>query len=256
MSSMKTLKVLACVLWSGAILGLPQAAHAAELKLLSSLGLKPVVDALVPEFERETGHKVAVRFALTPQIPQAATESPGFDVAISDPKHIADMIAQGTVRAGTATNIARFGMGVGVRAGATKPDVGTPAALRSAVLKFNSIGYVAVGSTGPVVRGMLGKLGIAEQALPKLKAGGVAENLGGVSSGSVDAVLMPVPLITAAKGVELAGAWPAELQDYIVMTGGVSSATKTKTEAEALLKFFMSPKADSGVVSRGYERID
>lgn len=256
MSSMKTLKVLACGLWSCAILGWPQASHATELRLLSSLGLKPVVDALVPEFERETGLKVAVRFALTPQIPQAATESPGFDVAISDPKHIADMITQGAVRAGTATNIAKFGMGVGVRAGAMKPDVGTLAALKSAVLNFNSIGYVAVGSTGPVVRAMLGKLGIAEQAQPKLKAGGVAENLGAVALGTIDAVLMPVPLITGAKGVELAGAWPKELQDYIVMTGGVSSAAGTKVEAEALLRFFMSPKAQSVVVSEGYERID
>ncbi len=255
MSSMKILKVLACGLWACVTVGLPQASEAAELKLLSSLGLKPVVDALVPEFERETGHKVAVRFALTPAIPKAATESPGFDVAISDPKHIADMIATGTVRAGTATNIARFGMGVGVRAGAMKPDVATPGALKSAVLKFDSIGYVAAGATGPVVLAMLGKLGIAEQAQPKLKAGGVAENLGAVASGTLDAVLMPVPLITAGKGVELAGAWPAELQDYIVMTGGVSGATATKIEAEALLKFLMSPKADSVVVSRGYERI-
>lgn len=256
MSSMKALKVLACGLWACAILGLPEASHAAELRLLSSLGLKPVVDALVPAFERETGHKVAVRFALTPAIPQAATESPGFDVAISDPKHIADMIAKGTVRAGTATNIVRFGMGVGVRTNATSPDVATPAALKSAVLKFNSIGYVAAGSTGPVVRGMLEKLGVAEQVKPNLKAGGVAENLGAVASGSIDAVLMPVPLIKAAKGVELAGAWPKELQDYVVMTGGISSDTSNKVEAETLLQFFMSSKSESAVVAKGYERVD
>lgn len=256
MSSLKTLRLLACGIWSCAVLVWPHASHAAELRLLSSLGLKPVVDALVPQFEQATGHKVAVRFALTPQIPHAATESAGFDVAISDPKHIADMIAQGTVRAGTATNIAKFGLGVGVRAGTMKPEVETSAALKGALLKFNSIGYVAVGSTGPVVMAMLGKLGIAEEAQPKLKSGGVAETLTAVASGTTDAALMPVPLINAAKGVELVGAWPKELQDYIVMTGGVSSTTPTKAEAEALLKFFMSPKADSIVLARGYERVD
>jgi molybdate transport system substrate-binding protein len=256
MSSIKALKGLSFGIWSCAILVWPHASYATELRLLSSLGLKPVVDAVVPEFERETGHKVVVRFALTPQIPQTATENPGFDVAISDPKHIANMITQGTVRPGTATNIARFGMGVGVRAGVMKPDVGTPAALKSAAFKFGSIGYVAVGSTGPVVRAMLGKLGIAEEMQPKLKAGGVAESLDAVASGTIDAVLMPVPLITAAKGVQLAGAWPKELQDYIVMTGGVSSASPTKAEAAALLQFFMSSKAESIVVSKGYERVD
>jgi molybdate transport system substrate-binding protein len=235
----------------GAVVALPTPSRAAELSLLSSLGIKPVVDELIPQFERATGHTVHVRFVLTPQVPQAAKE--GFDVAISDPKHIADMIAQGTVRAGSAANIAKFGMGVGVRAGAVKPDISSSATLRRAVLGFSSVGYVAVGSTGPVVRAMLAKLGVSDEMKPKLKSGGVAENLSAVATGATEAVLMPVPLITAAKGVELAGAWPKELQDYIVMTAGVSSASGHRKEADALVEFLTSPSAGSVVVSKGYE---
>jgi molybdate transport system substrate-binding protein len=235
----------------GAVVALPTPSRAAELSLLSSLGIKPVVDELIPQFERATGHTVHVRFVLTPQVPQAAKE--GFDVAISDPKHIADMIAQGTVRAGSAANIAKFGMGVGVRAGAVKPDISSSATLRRAVLGFSSVGYVAVGSTGPVVRAMLAKLGVSDEMKPKLKSGGVAENLSAVATGATEAVLMPVPLITAAKGVELAGAWPKELQDYIVMTAGVSSASGNRKEADALVEFLTSPSAGSVVVSKGYE---
>ena len=236
----------------GAVVALPTPSRATELRLLSSLGIKPVVDELIPQFERATGHTVHVRFVLTPQVPQAARNG-AFDVAISDPKHIADMIAQGTVRAGSAANIAKFGMGVGVRAGVVKPDVSSSATLRRAVLGFSSVGYVAVGSTGPVVRAMLAKLGVSNEMKPKLKSGGVAENLSAVATGATEAVLMPVPLITAAKGVELAGAWPKELQDYIVMTAGVSSASGNRKEADALVEFLTSPSAGSVVVSKGYE---
>jgi len=239
----------------GAVVALPTPSRATELRLLSSLGIKPVVDELIPQFERATGHTVHVRFVLTPQVPQAARNG-AFDVAISDPKHIADMIAQGTVRAGSAANIAKFGMGVGVRAGAVKPDVSSSPTLRRAVLGFSSVGYVAVGSTGPVVRAMLAKLGVSDEMKPKLKSGGVAENLSAVATGATEAVLMPVPLIAAAKGVQLAGAWPKELQDYIVMTAGVSGASGAsgnRKEADALVKFLTSPSAGSVVVSKGYE---
>lgn len=244
---------LGLVFCGAAVVG-ADSAPAAELRLVSSLGLKPVVDALVPEFERTTGQEVHVRFALTPEIPQVAVQGDGFDVAISDPRHIAQMISQGTAKTGSATDVARFGLGVGVRAGATKPDVGSPATLKRAVLGFNSIGYVAVGSTGPVVMAMLAKLGVADNVKPRLKSAGVAESLSAVAEGATEAVLMPVPLIRAAKGVELAGPWPNELQDYVVMTAGVSSATRQSKEADALVTFFMSPAATAVVNAKGYER--
>ena len=60
-------------------------AQAAEVRLLSSAGIKPVIDAVKPAFERATGHKLMVKYVLTPQV---------FDVAITIPAHIAEIMKQ------------------------------------------------------------------------------------------------------------------------------------------------------------------
>jgi molybdate transport system substrate-binding protein len=246
--------------WTTFALGMAAALlHPAESRadvwLLSSLGIKPVIETLAPQFERATGHKVHVQYALTPQVPEMALMGEPFDVAIAGPKHIAEMAMLGSVAGGTNMDVARFGLGLGVREGAVRPEVGSPEALRRALLGAGSVGYVAAGSTGPLVLKMIERLGVAAEVKPKLKAGGVPDSLAAVASGATEAVVMPVPLIRAAKGVVLAGALPAEFQDHVVMTAGVSSFTPRRAAAEAFVQFLMSAQVEGVITGKGYERL-
>jgi molybdate transport system substrate-binding protein len=237
-----------------AVLFHPAAARA-DVWLLSSLGIKPVIETLAPQFERATGHKVHVQYALTPQVPEIALMGEPFDVAITSPKLIAEMTMLGSVADGTNTDVARFGLGLGVREGAARPEVGSPEALRRALLGAGSVGYVAAGSTGPLVVKMIEQLGVAGEVKPKLKAGGVPDSLAAVASGATDVVVMPVPLIRAAKGVTLAGVLPPQFQDHVVMTAGVSSFTPRRAAAEAFVSFLMSAQVESVITGQGYERL-
>jgi molybdate transport system substrate-binding protein len=92
-------------------------AQAAEVRLLSSAGIKPVIDAVKPAFERATGHKLMVKYVLTPQVAKVAEAGEVFDVAITTPAHIAEIMKQIIVPDGCATNLAKFDLGRGVRAG-------------------------------------------------------------------------------------------------------------------------------------------
>jgi len=246
-----TFGMVAC----GALLVWPAQLSAAELSLLSSLGVKPVIDALAPGFERATGYKWHIHFALTPQIPQLAAKGEAFDVAITSPKHIVEMTEQGKIAANSARDVARFSLAIGVRGGAAKPDVASPAALKRVLLDAKSVAYVGTGSTGPLVLAALEKLGVANEVKPKLKSGSVAENFSDVARGKTEMLVMPVPLIKAAKGVALAGALPPAVQQHVMMTAGVSASSQNRKAAEALVKFLVSPEAQALIIEKGYDRL-
>ncbi len=226
---------------------------AADVKLLSSAAIKPVIDVLGPQFERATGHKLVARFELTPAVKTLVEGGEAFDVAIANPPHIVDLIKQGKIAAGSGADIARFGVGVGVRAGAPKPDLSSVDALKRTLVNARSVAYVGEGTSGVFVRDLLEKLKITEDMKAKLKPGGIAASLAAVAQGETELVVMPMPLILASLGVELAGPVPAELQEHIAMTAGLSS--KASEAAPALIKFLMAPEANAVVTSKGFERV-
>jgi len=116
-------------------------ARAAELKVLSSTALKAAMEELAPQFERATEYKLAITYgpsaALKPQIEAGEP----FDLAMITPASIDDLIKQGRIEAGSRSNIGRTGIGVAIRAGAPKPDIGTVAAFKRALLDAKSITY-------------------------------------------------------------------------------------------------------------------
>src|SRR5882762_6322610 len=101
-------------------------AQGTDLLVVVSDGIKPSVEELVPQIEHSIGRKLTTQFNSSKAIRDKIQSGEPFDVAILTTDIIDDLIKQGKIAAGTRTDIARTGMGVGVRAGATKPDVSTP----------------------------------------------------------------------------------------------------------------------------------
>jgi molybdate transport system substrate-binding protein len=247
-------QILTASIAAGAALALSNPATAAEVNVLASLAIKPVIEAIGPSFERASGHKLVARFELTPAVKRQIEAGAAYDVAIANPPHIADLIKQGKIVAESRTDIARFGVGVGVRAGAPRPAVNSVEAFKSALLGAKSVAYVGEGTSGAFVRGLLDRLGIAEAVKNRLKPAGVAASLASVATGDADIVVMPVPLILSHTGVDLAGALPPELQDHIAMTAGISGAAKDAAAARALVEFLIAPETGAVLKAKGYER--
>jgi molybdate transport system substrate-binding protein len=103
------------------------AADAAEIKVLSTNAITSVTDELYGQFERVTGNKLTVRYEFGPVL-NREIESGGavFDVAILS-LDVAGLVRQGKIVEGTRTVLGRTGIGVGVRRGASKPDISTVA---------------------------------------------------------------------------------------------------------------------------------
>ena len=242
----------------GVVLGamglLPQPTTAAEIKVLTTGAFKQVVVALVPEFEKTTGHKVVVDNGTVGQLQKRVDDGEAFDVLVLSPKGIEDYIKSGKIVAGSNASLAKVGVGVMVKEGAPKPDISTVEAFKQALLKAKSVGYIdpaSGGSSGIYVAGLLDKLGIAEQIKPKakLQKGGHVSDL--VKAGEAEIGIHQISEILAVQGAVLVGPLPAEIQNFTVYSAGVGSAAKDG--ASALVKFLAGPHAGPIIKAKGME---
>jgi molybdate transport system substrate-binding protein len=234
------------------VLSTGAAANAAEVKVLSTIGVRTVVEELGPQFEQKTGHKLAITFGIANVLKRQIEAGESFDLAIMTAAVADELIKQGKLVAGTRTDIARGSIGVAVRAGAPKPDISTVEALKRALLNAKSITYAKEGGSGIYFAGLLDRLGIAEEMKPKTKygTGAVAEL---VASGEADMAVQLINELIPVRGAELVGPLPAEVQNYIVLTAGVGTSAKESGIAMDLIKFLTAPAAVAVIKSKGLE---
>jgi molybdate transport system substrate-binding protein len=242
-------------LW-GALGIMAQSAGAAEIKVLTTGAFKQVVVALVPEFEKATGHKVVLDNGTVGQLQKRVDDGETFDVLVLSPKGIEDYIKSGKIVAGSNANLAKVGVAVMVKDGAPKPDVSSVDAFKRALLNAKSVAYIdpaSGGSSGIYVSGLLDKLGVADQVKPKakLKKGGHVSDL--IVSGEAELGIHQMSEIVSQKGVALVGPLPKEIQNYTTYAVGLSSAAKQAEAARAFIKVLTGPSAAEVLKSTGME---
>jgi len=235
--------------------GLSQAT-ATELKVLSAGAFKQVVLALVPDFEKQTGHRVTVDNDTAGGLQKRIEGGEAFDVAVITPGVVDDLIAKGKIAAASRINLASVGVGVVVKEGAPKPDVSTVDAFKRALLAAKSVAYIdpaSGGSSGIYIDKLLERLGIADQIRPKatLKKGGHVADL--IVSGEAELGLHQISEIVPVKGASLVGPLPKEIQNTTIYAAGLGASAKNKDAAEALIKAFSSPAAAAVLKSKGME---
>jgi len=216
--------------------------EAAEIKVLSTVGMQPATPDLFAQFEAATGHRVAVTYGLAAVLKTRFLEGAPADVLILTAPIIEDLAKQGKVVADSKKDVARSGVGIAVKAGAPKPDISTPEALKSAVLAAKSIGYSREGASGVAFARVLDRLGIADQVKPKYKdtAAKAGEML---AAGEIDLAAAQIPELMAVPGVEVVGPLPAELQTITIFSVGLASGAQDSAAARALIEFLASPQA-------------
>ena len=240
-----------CVVVGGAA-----GAAAAEIKVLTAGAFKQVVLALVPDFEKQMGHKVIVDNDTAGGLKKRVEGGEAFDVAVITPGVVDDLIGKGKIAAGSRVNLASVGVGVVVKEGAPKPDVSTVEAFKRALLAAKSVAYIdpaSGGSSGIYIDKLLERLGIANQVRPKakLKKGGHVADL--IVSGEAELGLHQISEIVPVKGASLVGPLPKEIQNTTTYAAGLSASATDKGAAEALIKAFWGPAAAAVLKSKGME---
>jgi molybdate transport system substrate-binding protein len=249
----RTLQITAVL---AGLLGPAAAAQAADVKVLTTGAMKEVVLAVVPAFEKETGHKAIVSNDTAGALARRIEGGEPFDLGVLTPAAIKDLSAKGKFTS-SGTNVARVGVGVVVKAGAPAPDISTVEAFKAALLAARSVAYIdpaAGGSSGIYVEGLLDRLGIAAQMKPKakLKKGGYVADL--VASGEAEVGLHQISEILAVKGIHLVGPLPAEIQNYTTYAAAPAAQAQHPDAAQALIRLLTGPEAAAVLKERGMER--
>lgn len=229
-------------------------ASAAEIKVLTAGAFKQVVVALVPAFEKQTGHKVIVDNETAGALKKMIEGGAAFDVAIITPAIIDELTSTGQISSGSRVNVASVGVGVMVKDGAAKPDIGSVDAFKSALLAAKSVAYIdpaSGGSSGVYIDNLLVRLGIADQVRPKakLKKGGYVADL--IVSGEAELGLHQISEIVPVKGVTLVGPLPTEIQNTTTYAAGLSAKTANREAAQALIAMLSGPSAAAVLKAKG-----
>ncbi len=230
------------------------AAQADEIKVIASNGVKAALEELAPRFDAGTGNRLHLVFGVAAPLKRQIEAGEAFDLAILTSAGIADLAKQGKIDGASITPIARSGIGIGVKAGAHKPDIRTAEALKHALLEAKSVSWAKEGASGVAFAGIVDKMGIGPQVNAKAK---LASNGAGVGellvNGDAQLGALLVNELMAIRGVEVVGPLPPEVQSYTAFHAGVGSASKSAAAAKALAQFLTAPASAAVFKAKGQE---
>ena len=231
--------------------------HAAEIKVLTAGAMKAVIQELLPEFERRTGHKVILDNGTAGALAKRIGDGEAFDLAVITPRVIDDLTAAGKITSGSKIDVAKVGIGVAVKDGAPLPNIATTDAFKATLLAAKSVAYIdpkGGGSSGIYFDKLLERLGIADavRAKAKLKQGGYVADL--VASGEAEIAVHQISEIVPVKGVTLVGPLPTDVQNITTYTAGLSASARDAAAAKALIDTIAGPAATAVLKVKGMEK--
>ena len=235
-----------------AVLFVVTAASAADVQVMISSGFHGVYSELAPAFERASGHHlVTIRgpsMGDSPEaIPARLARGEAADVVILDGGAADELGKQGLVRSDSKVDLARSLIGMVVRNGAEKPDIGSVEAFRSTLLAAKSIAYSDSGSGTYLSTTLFPKLGVAEQIAGKsrkVRGPPSGEPVAAVvARGEAEIGFQQVSELIHVPGISFVGTIPAEVQPAIFFAGALTKAVRQPEGASALIRFLASPEA-------------
>ena len=224
-----------------------------ELKVFASNSIRAVMAELVPQFERSSKLSISVSYDPAKVMLARIENGETADLIITGSGAIDALVNQGTVLPASRRTLARCHVGVAVRAGMPKPDIGTVESLKRALLAAKSVAYTQEGASGMHFSGVIERVGIAREVQAKAvrQPGGLIGEL--VAAGKAELAIQQIPELMAVPGIELVGPLPAEIQLTTVTSAGIFSGTMQAEAARAFIDFLASPAAARVIRAKGLE---
>ncbi len=176
-----------------------------------------------------------------------------FDVVVLASDAIDALVAGGHALAGSRADLVRSDVAVAVRAGAPRPDIGSEAALRRALLAARRIGY-STGPSGTALLKLFERWGLGDtlrerlvQAPPGVPVGAL------VARGEVDLGFQQRSELMHLPGIDLLGAMPAGAQILTTFAAAVCSASAQASAVRELLAFLRAPATAELKRRHGFE---
>ena len=230
------------------------AAQNPPVRVLVSNGMKAAMEELQPNCERTIGHPLAMQFNSTAGIKKTIEAGEEFDVTIITTEAIDDLIKASKLASASRADVARSELGIGIRAGAAKPDIRTTDALKQTLRETKSITYPQDGASRGYIDKMFERLGIAADVMPKIiLAPGSGPATESVAAGKAAMVITLFSEIVPIPGVEILGPLPGKFHYNIRFAAAASVSAKKKEGAQALIGYLVGPEAARIFKTKGLE---
>jgi molybdate transport system substrate-binding protein len=224
------------------------------IRVLSARAPQMALQKIFADFTRATGHAVTASYGTVGAIGERFKAGEAADLLILSPSALA---ALGDSLVNSGTEIARAGLAVAVRGGASAPDLSTPPAFKAALLAARSLSYSdpkAGGSAAAYFATLLERLGIALDVNAKAALGRNGHHVAElVADGTAELGISFLSELVAIEGVTIAGPLPAELQNYTVYAAAIAVASLEGEAARALMAWIRRPEADATWRAAGLE---
>jgi molybdate transport system substrate-binding protein len=228
-----------------------------ELTIFSTIGVRSAAEELFRDFEKTSGHQLAVIWGTAPMLVKRIEGGETADVLILSRAGIDQLRKQGKIAPGSDVALAGSGVAIAVKAGAPKPDISTPEALKRTLLAVKSIAYSepsAGGASGVYFAKLLERMGIAEAMKPKTKyppAGGFSAAL--LMTGEAELAVQQKPELLHVAGAEIVGFLPGDLNMVTEFAVGITPGCKNADAGKALIAFLRTPDAKAAFKEKGLE---
>jgi len=228
-----------------------------KIKVMSAGAVASMVQAIGPEFEKATGHRLDLNFGTAGSLRDRLQNGEQADLVILSASAIDTLAKTGMFEPGSRTDLGRTVTGVVVREGASIPDISTPEAFKQALLNARSVAYTdpkAGGSGGIMFANLLEKLGIADAVNRKAvftKRG--HETAQAVADGRAEIGTTFISEVLPVKGAKVAGPLPGELHNANTYTAAIPAASACRDAAAALLRALTDPSTRPRWTAAGLE---
>jgi molybdate transport system substrate-binding protein len=242
------------------ILLLPIVGFSQEIRVMTSGGFTAAYNEVIPEFERLAKTKVFTAYGASmgnapDSIPSRLQRGEPVDIVILASEALDDLIKQGKVVPGSRVDLVRSSIGVAVRAGTPKPDIGSVESLKRALLAAKSIAYSASASGVYVSTELFQRLGIAAQALPKSKRI-ESERVGAVvARGDAEIGFQQISELLPIPGISYLGPLPPAVQKVTVFSAGIAAGSTSQAAAQKLIDYLRSPAVRPVIIKSGLEPV-
>ena len=221
---------------------------APELQVLAGGGVAGPLTELAARFAAASGHKPVLRFGTSPQLIAMATGADPYDLGVFPADVLEDAAARSCF--GPPVGFARAGLAIAVRAGAARPDIGTPEALKRTLLAVRSIASIPASATGKQLARVFDALGISAAMAASIKPQATpAAIIEAVASGECELALFLQNVLTA-PGLDVVG-FPPALQRQVVFVAAVAAKARDVAAATAFMDFLSAPAARELLQAKG-----
>jgi molybdate transport system substrate-binding protein len=221
------------------------------LRVMSTLGLQGVVTEMTPMLTRR-GLDFSATYGATNVLTPRIMAGEAADVLILTDTGIEALMQRGTVAPGSRRDLARSGIGLAVKSGAAKPDIGTVDSFKQAILAARSVAFSKSGASGVHFAEVIRQLGIADQINAKARVfDGVVGEL--AAKGEVEIAVQQVSELKLVPGIDIVGLLPDALQKITVFSAGVMAKSTRPAAAGLLIAALATPEAMGTMRRQGLE---